>query len=299
MSAASPSGPRFSGTTRGILYALAATFLSALMNLAARHVSQEVHPFELVFFRNFFAILFVLPMLTRYGLGVLRTQRFGAHLGRASLNVVNMMFFFSAVALTPLAELVALGFTAPVFATLLAVVLLRETVGLRRWSAVAAGFAGAMVIVQPGFQAVSLGQSLTLMAALTWAGTLLIIKSLSRTEASITIVAYMAMLMSPLSLVPALFVWTWPDAETLMWLAFVGLTGGTAQFLLAQAMHEADLTVILPFDFTKLIWVALIAFVAFGEIPTLATWIGGAIIFSAGVYIAHREAVVGRRGGGV
>ena len=280
---------------RGIAFMIAMTFLSATMNSAARHVSETIHPFELVFFRNLFAFLFVLPMLARYGLTVLRTDRFGGHLGRASLNVVNMLFFFTAVAITPLAEVVALGFTAPIFATFLGVLILREVVGLRRWSAIVVGFVGALIILQPGFETVSFGQGMTLLAAATWAGCLLIIKSLSRTEASITIVAYMAILMTPLSLVPALFYWQWPNPTELFWLALVGLTGGCAQYLLAQALHEADLSVVMPFDFMKLAWISLIAFIAFGEVPTLAPWLGGGVIFASGAYIAHREA---RRGKG-
>jgi len=288
------SPPRLSGAIKGILYMLVMTLLSATMNSAARHVSQTIHPFELVFFRNLFAFLFVAPMLIRYGLVVFKTQRLGAHMGRASLNVVNMLFFFTAVAITPLSEVVALGFTAPIFATFLAVFILGEIVSLRRWAAILAGFTGALIILQPGFETVSFGQGMTLTAAATWAGCLLIIKSLSRTESSLTIVAYMATLMTPLSLIPALFFWQWPNATELFWLALIGLTGGCAQFLLAHALHEADLSVIMPFDFMKLAWISLIAFAAFGEIPTLTTWLGGVVIFASGAYIAQREARLGK-----
>lgn len=294
MAGATPSPPRLSGPIKGILLMLGMTFLSGVMNSAARHISDSVHPFELVFFRNLFSMLFVLPMLSRYGWAVLKTKRFGTHFGRASLNVVNMMFFFYAVSITPLSELVALGFTAPVFATFLAVVVLGEIVGVRRWSAIGVAFLGALIIIRPGFEAAHLGQGMTLMAAVTWAGVLLFIKSLSRTEQSITIVAYATFLMTPLSLIPALFFWQWPSVNELFWLAFIGVTGGCAQFLLAQALHEADLSVIMPFDFMKLVWVSLIAFVAFGEIPALTTWLGGAVIFAAGAYIARREAMRGK-----
>ena len=280
---------------RGILFMVAMTLLSASMNSAARHISDSVHPFEIAFFRNLFAFLFVLPMLMRYGLGVLKTKRLGTHMGRASLNVINMMFFFYAVSITPLSEVVALGFTAPIFATILSVLILKEVVRVRRWSAIAFAFCGALVIVQPGFDTFVLGQGLTLMAALTWAGCLLFIKSLSRTESSLAIVAYMAILMTPLSLIPALFVWEWPSFNEFCWLAMIGFTGGGAQFLLAQALREADLSVVMPFDFTKLVWVSLIAYVAFGEIPTTTAWFGGAMIFASGVYIARRESRVGNK----
>ena len=284
-----PERRRLSGAMLGITYMLGMTFLSAVMNSAARHVTETVHPFEIVFFRNLFSMLFVLPLLMQYGWPILKTDRLRTHIGRACLNVVNMLLFFTAVTMTPLAELVALGFSAPIFATFLAVIILGEVVGWRRWSAMLVAFGGALIILQPGVDSVTLGQGVTLMAAATWAGCLLFIKTLSRTEHSITIVTYATFLMTPLSLVPALFVWQWPNFHEFLWLAFIGISGGCAQFFLAQALHETDLSVIMPFDFTKLIWVSLIAFLFFGEIPELTTWIGGAVIFSAGLYIAQRE----------
>ncbi|MGJ3261078.1 MAG: DMT family transporter [Rhodospirillales bacterium] len=280
---------------KGIAFMLAATLLAAIMNSAARHVSQTVHPFELVFFRNLFAFAFVIPMLWRIGFVSLRTRRPWMHAGRAGLNVVNMMVWFTAVSLAPLAEVVALGFTAPIFATILGVLIMKELVGIRRWSAIVAGFAGALIILQPGFDTVQVGHGLVLLASVMWAGVLLIIKSLSRTESSITIVAYMSILMTPMSLIPALFVWAWPTWTELAWLALIGVCGGAAQYLLAQAFHEADISVVMPFDFGKLVWVALIAFIAFGEVPTWTTWFGGAIIFASGIYIARRESMKRRQ----
>ena len=273
---------------------LGATLLAVVMNSVARHVMETVEPVELVFFRNLFAFFFIIPMLWRVGLGPLKTQRFGMHLGRAGLNVVNMMVWFTAISLAPLAEVTALGFSAPIFATILSVVFFREVVGLRRWSAIIVGFIGTMVILQPGFDTVTAGHGLTLTAAIMWAGVLLIIKSLSRTESSITIVAYMSILMTPMSLIPALFVWVWPTWTELAWLALIGVCGGAAQYLLAQAFHEADISVVMPFDFAKLVWIALIAYIAFAEVPTWTTWLGGAIIFASGVYIARREAIKNR-----
>jgi drug/metabolite transporter (DMT)-like permease len=284
---------------KGILFMLGATLLAAVMNSAARHVTQTVHPFELVFFRNLFTFVFVVPMLWRVGFGALRTNRPWMHAGRASLNVVNMMLWFTAVSLAPLAEVVALGFTAPIFATILGVLIIKEVVGIRRWSAIIVGFIGALIILQPGFDTIQLGHGMTLLASILWAGILLIIKSLSRTESSITIVAYMAILMTPISLFPALFVWAWPTWTELAWMALIGFCGGAAQYLLAQSFHEADISVVMPFDFAKLVWIALIAYIAFAEVPTLSTWLGGAIIFASGLYIARRESLKRREQGGV
>ncbi len=273
------------------MFMLGATLLAAMMNSAARHVTETVHPFELVFFRNLFAFLFVAPLLWRVGMVAFKTTRLPLHAGRAGLNVVNMFVWFTAVSITPLSEVVALGFTAPIFATILSVVILKEVVGIRRWSAILIGFAGALIILQPGFDTVSTGHGLTLLAATMWAGVLLMIKSLSRTDSSVTMVVYMSVLMTRISLIPALVGWVWPTWTELGWMAMIGFAGGASQYLLAPAFHEADIGVIMPFDFMKLVWVSLIAFVIFSEIPTFTTWAGGAVIFISGFYIARREAV--------
>ncbi len=284
-----------SGATRGILLMLAATLLAACMNAVARHVSEGVHPYMIVFFRSLFGLVFLSPFILRSGIVVFRTRRFGGHLTRGAFNVVNMMCFFTAVGITPLAELVALGFTAPVFATVLSVLVLHEIVGKHRWAAVIVGFVGAMVIVRPGFGTLSEGHLYTLGAAVTWAGVMLMVKSLSRTESSLTIVAYMAVLMTPVSLIPALFVWQWPSYTELGWLAMMGAIGTAVHFILAQAVRQADLSVVMPFDFAKLVWISLIGYMLFAEVPAWTTWAGGALIFASGAYIARRETLVRRR----
>jgi drug/metabolite transporter (DMT)-like permease len=200
-----------------------------------------------------------------------------------------MLSFFYALAITPLAEVTALGFTAPIFATLLAALVLGEVVQIRRWAAVVIGFLGTLLILRPGFAEVGFGPLLVLFSSLAWACALMVIKSLSRTESSITIITYMALLLAPASLVPALFVWVWPSPEQLAWLALIGLIGGGAQYLMTESLAGADASVVMPVDFTKLIWVASIAYLVFGEVPDLFTWLGGAMIFASTVYIAYRE----------
>lgn len=269
---------------------LLSTLMAATMNSTARHVTETVHPFELVFFRNLFAFFFVLPMMWRVGLSVFKTNRPWLHVGRAGLNTVNMLVWFTAISLAPLADVVALGFSAPIFTTLLSIFILKEVVGIRRWAAIGIGFSGTLIVLQPGFDTVSTGHGLALGASMLWAGVLLIIKTMSKTESSLTIVAYMSVLMTPMALIPALFVWEWPTWTELGWLAMIGVCGGAGQYFLAQSFHEADISAVMPFDFAKLIWVAAIAYLIFGEVPALATWFGGAIIFISGLYIARREA---------
>lgn len=274
---------------RGIALMFASTFFIAVMHVAIRHVSAAIHPFEIAFFRSLFALVVVLPWFVRYGLGPLRTRRIGLHGLRALFNAASMLAFFYALSIAPLAEVTALGFTAPIFATALAALLLGEVVGLRRWSAILVGFAGVLLIVRPGLGEIGPGQLLTLGSSLSWAFALLVIKTLSRTDSSVTIISYMGLLMMPLVLIPALFVWQWPSAVQLFWLVLIGVLGGAGQLCMTEALRQADTAVVMPIDFCKLLWVSALAVVIFGEIPDAFTWLGGSVIFASTLYIAYRE----------
>lgn len=274
---------------RGALLMAAAAACYAILHGSVRYISSDIHPFEITFFRNLFGFFVLLPWFVVHGLQPLRTRRLGLHLLRAGSNVMAMLMFFMALSMTPLALVQALGFTAPLFTTVLAVFILGERVRLRRWTALIAGFIGALVIVRPGFQPVDTGSLLTLGSAAIWGFTLVIIKVLSRTDSAVTITAYMVLLMSPLSLLPALFYWTWPDAVGWFWLVVCGVSGTVAQLLMAQSFRVAEATVVLPFDFTKIVWGALIGYLVFGELVDVWTWIGAAVIFAGVTYITYRE----------
>ena len=274
----------------GVVFMVASTVAFAGMHGGVRYLAleQHLHPFEIAFFRNFFGLLALAPWFIRRGVRPLRTQRFGLHVWRALINVVAMLLFFMALGLTPIVQVQALGFTAPLFASLLAIVFLGERVFLWRWGALVVGFVGALIIIRPGVGAIDVGSLLVLGSAATWACAIIIIKLLSRTDSSVTITAYMVLLMIPMSLLPAVFVWQWPNGEQLLWLGFVGISGTLAQMGLAQAFRMAEVTVVLPLDFMKLLWGAMIGYLAFGEVPGATIWIGGFTIFAAATYIAYR-----------
>jgi drug/metabolite transporter (DMT)-like permease len=288
------AAPATGGVLTAVLLMLAATLLFSLMHASIRHVTAEVHPLEAAFFRNLFGLLVLLPWIARFGLAPLRTGRVSMHVLRTAFNLVAMLAFFQALTLAPLAQVTALGFTAPVFAALLAIPVLGEKVGPRRWSAIAIGFLGTLVILRPGFGEIGLGPLLTLLSSLAWACALMVIKLLGRTESSITIIGYMNLLLTPASLVPALFVWTWPGPEALLWLIWIGVIGTIGQYLMTESLRMGETAVVMPIDFCKLIWIAAIAYLAFGEVPDLSTWIGGAVIFASTLYITYRERQVGK-----
>jgi uncharacterized membrane protein len=167
---------------RGLALMFVSTFLFSAMHASIRHLSDTIHPFEIAFFRSLFALIVVAPWFYREGLALLRTRHLGLHGLRAIFNVFAMLSFFYALSITPLSEVTALGFTAPIFTTLLAALVLGEAVRLSRWSAIIVGFAGTLIILRPGFAAIGPGQMLTLFSSLIWACALLIIKTLGRTE---------------------------------------------------------------------------------------------------------------------
>ncbi len=194
------------GTTRGILLMMLSTLGFSGMHVMIRYLSGALDPIQIAFFRNFFGLIVFLPWFLRYGLAPLRTNQLKLHALRAGLNVCAMFAFFSALGMTPVSQVTALGFTAPLFAALLSVVVLGEVIRLRRWSATLCGFLGTLVILRPGFAEIDLGSLLVLCSALLWGCTLMVIKVLARTESSLTITSYMNILLTLLSLVPALLV---------------------------------------------------------------------------------------------
>ena len=287
----SDSWKALSPEMRGILLMCLSTACFAFMHTAIRYASThtDVHTYQLIFFRNLFGLLIFVPVLATQGTAFLRTQRLGLHAFRSLLNVGAMTCFFFALAMTELAHVTALGFSAPIFAGVLSVLVLGERFRLRRWIAVGCGFVGMLVIVRPGFIPLGLGPLLVICSTLFWAIVLTIIKIMSRTESSLTIVAYMNIFLSVFSLGPALWVWSWPTWEGWALMVAIALFGTVAQLCVSSALHETDQTVIMPFDFLRLIWVAALGFVLFGEVPDRYIWIGGAIIFFSGVYMAYRE----------
>lgn len=282
-------------TTRGIVAMLVSTVLFSAMHAAIRHVSQEIPPVQAAFFRNFFGMIVFLPILMRSGLAVFHTNRLGLHVVRACLNICAMFAFFTALSIAPIAKVTALSFTSPLFMAVLSVIILGERMRLRRWTATILGFIGTLIILRPGVEAIDLGSALVIGSASVWAVTMIVIKFLARTDSSLTITAYMNVLLSILSIGPAIYVWQSPSAEAWAWLVFIGVSGTLAQLTLTEALSQTEATAVMPFDFLKLVWTAAMGYLFFAEIPTLYTWIGAAVIFFSGFYIAYRESVLARQ----
>ncbi len=268
---------------------LATAFLSGMHSLV-RFVSAELHPFEIAFFRNLFGLAAIMPLVLGRGLGVLRSRQPGVQLLRGLFGAVSMLTWFYGLSVVPFAQATALSFTAVVFSAVGAVLVFGEKMRLRRWTAVCFGFVGALVILRPGLVEVGPGAWLILLSALAWAGNILAVKRLSRTDSAVAIVVWLSFLLTVITFFPALAVWRWPTLAALLWLGLLGTLGSAGHLALAQALKLCDTTAVMPLDFTRLVWASVIGHLAFAETPDLWTWVGGATIIGSASYIAWREA---------
>jgi len=280
---------------RGIVLMCLSTIAFSIMHGLVRFVSEVLPPFQIAFFRNIFGLAFLLPLLMRSRFAILRTKQIGLHALRGVINMAAMLMFFTALAISPIAKVTALGFTAPIFMAILAVLVLGERFRIYRWSAIFLGFVGMLIILRPGLVAIDTGALLVIGSAALWAVAMIIIKIQSRTESSLTIVAYMGIFLGVFSIAPAVWVWQPFGLQTLGFMVLIGLFGSIAQMAISESLKETDSTALMPFDFLKLIWTAMIGVWFFSEIPDIYTWIGATVIFLSGLFIAIRERSIQRQ----
>jgi drug/metabolite transporter (DMT)-like permease len=280
--------------TQALLWSLFGTVTGGLMNVLIRAAAEEIDPLEVVFFRNLFALILMIPFIVRLGPGALRTSKMGFYTLRAVVAFISMVTWFIGITIVPLATATALNFTAPLFATILAAVVLHEQVRVRRWTAIVIGFVGVVVILRP-FGPLDINMLVLLFSAATAAMGSITVKFLSRSEPAVAIVSYMVIYLTPISLVPALFVWQWPSLETLLYLVLLGFCGVLSHFGVTRALAAADASAIAPFEFLRLPYAAFLGFIFFAEKPDAWTWIGAAIIVGSSLYVAHREAKLARQ----
>lgn len=259
------------------------------MHNTIRYISSEIHPFQVAFFRTLFGVAFLLPWFAAVGTGSLQTRNLGKHLVRASVNALSMVSWFLALSLMPVADATSLALLGPIFVALGAVRLFGESITPRRWLGIGIAALGALVIIRPGFTSVGPATWLVLIASLCVSVSKLIAKSLSLTEGTASIVAYLTFFMTPITLIPAMFVWVWPTPGQLALLAVIGALGTTGHLLFIKAYKLADVSLVEPVMFMRMVWAALIGLVVFAEFPDVWTWIGAAIVVVGTTYLARRE----------
>ncbi|MEQ8602171.1 MAG: DMT family transporter [Marivibrio sp.] len=281
------------------LMTLAALMFSAMNGLVRLAADLGFPPLQIAFLRSLFALLvmapIIAPVVLREGPAWLKTTRPGLFLVRGLAAAVGVIGWMSALATLPLAEATAITFTAPLIATAGSALILGETVRLRRWSAILIGFIGVLVILRPGMAAVEVGALWALTAAAGMASAALLVKTLTRTEPAQRIVLYTSLMLTALTAVPAALVWV--PMTPAMWAigAGIGAIGALSQIALTKAFESADASVVLPFDYARLPFTALIGWVFFAQVSDLVTWAGALLIAGAALYVARREHQAARR----
>jgi drug/metabolite transporter (DMT)-like permease len=288
---------------KATLFKIAATSLFALMSLQVRVLGVEFPVGQTVFVRGAITLVLIAVVLAlrRELAGAMRTERLRAHFFRGITTVASIFLLFAAAARIPVADVTAIAFVIPLATVPLAVIFLKERVRIYRWSAVAAGFVGVLIMIAPHLsmpQAVL--SSMTLMGmlfalghALCAAGALIQIRGLTATESTSSILIYMSLFSMVVALVTLPFGWVVPSMTQLALLAGIGLSGGVAQIFLTESMRQAPASYLAPFDYATMLWAVLYGYVFLGELPTIHVAIGGAMVAAAGLFVLWRERQLG------
>jgi drug/metabolite transporter (DMT)-like permease len=277
---------------RGIALILASTVFLGTSDVTAKYLSATLPSTEIAWIRFLVFALIMLPaMLPGSPLYALRTERKGLHLMRGVALLASSLLFISGLRFLPIAEASATGFVSPLFVTALSIVFLNEKVGVRRWLATAVGLFGVLIILRPGTGAFHPAAFFPIVSALAWAGTLIMTRMMSGREHAMTTMAWSSIAgVGVLSaLVP--FAWVAPSWHDILFGIFIGVASTAGQWIVVLAFRYADASVLAPFSYTQLLWVSILGFLIFGEVPDIWTVLGAAFIVGSGLYTAHRERV--------
>ena len=281
---------------RAIAYMVSAAFLIIILDTSVKWLAKGGYsPFQIGFLRYVAGLVISAGIATRAGgIGTLRTRRPVGHLIRSVLNLTTMLTFYYALERLPLADCIAIGFASPLFTTALSVPMLGEKVGPRRWVAVAIGFAGVLLVVQPTAAGIGLGAALALVSALCWSLTQVTSRQMSATESSHTILFYysLAVVIALGATMPRL--WIEPQGLDWLWFLVCGVAGSFGQFCYNQAFRYGEASMVSPFDYTGLIWATIMGFIVFGDLPSWLVISGASLIIASSVYIARRETRLAR-----
>ena len=291
-SAARKAPARADRPFRGIALILASTVFLGTSDVTAKYLSATLPSIEIAWIRFVaFALIMVPAMLPGSPLYALHTDRRGLQLMRGVALLGSSLFFISGLRFLPIAEASATGFVSPLFVTALSILFLSERVGVRRWLATAVGLIGVLIILRPGSGAFHPAAVFPLVSALAWACTLIMTRMMSGRDRAITTMTYssIAGVCVLSALVP--FVWVTPSWHDILFGIFIGIASTAGQWIVVLAFRYADASVLAPFSYTQLLWVSILGFVIFGEIPDIWTVVGAVFIVASGLYTAHRERV--------
>ncbi|MER8672156.1 DMT family transporter [Mesorhizobium sp. M0644] len=275
---------------QGIAMYAGGVFIFCVVDAMIKWLSADYSIAQIIFFRAVLGLVPTLAMLLRRpGLSSLKTQRVGAHLLRGLVSLVGTFGACWAFAVMPLGAAYAIGFAAPMFITAMSVPILNESVGLKRWLAVLVGFAGVLIMIRPGVNGAFGGGVIAFVATGAYALSMVLVRLYSRTESNVAIIFYGNIVVIAATGVQMPFVWITPGWSDGGLLVLVGLLGGVGTLMLAQAYRMATPSIVVPFEYTGMIWGIALGFFIWGDIPDLRALVGSLVVIGSGLYILHRE----------
>ena len=276
---------------RAVTFMLIGGVSISLMQAAVKLIASDLHPFLITLYRAGLVFIVLLPILIWQGRAALKTSSIRLQVLRGVIGGLGMLCVFTGLSMIPLAEVTVLLFTVPIFATLLSICFMAEKVGIRRWVAILVGFLGVIIIARPQ-GSLSAGHLFILCAALFWSMSILIAKKLTEKDTIISITFWQAMGCVPLAFIASLLVWDLPSLAQLRALLGIALLGTIGHALLYSALKAGQVSVILPFDYIRIIWSAGLGFLLFGQLPTLHLYVGSLLIIGATAFLSYRELMV-------
>ena len=279
----------FTPPVLAVFFMIFSGFFATTMHCLIRFATEDHHPFEVAFFRTVFVLIIFLPLVARNGITSLKSNNVKLQTFRAIVGSVAMLCMFYGLSITELAKATALMFTVPIFATILAILFLKEIVGIRRWIAMLVGFTGAVIVLRPDVE-LGFGPLLILCASLMWSSSMLMAKTLTKTDSISSITFWQAAGLIPATFILAVPVWQWPNLSQLFMFLMIAIAGTLVHWFLNEALKRAEISALLPLDYLRLIWSVSMGFIFFNELPHAGLWFGAALILGASTYIGIRQA---------
>ncbi|CAN5225385.1 DMT family transporter [soil metagenome] len=279
---------------QGAAWLVSGGFIFTSSGVMIRLLSEQIESVQTAFFRAVLSVLMLMPLMLAGRVQPWASKRLVGHFWRTVAGTVSMVLGFYAVSMLPLADATAISFSQPLFSVVVAAVMAGEKVRWRRWTATAAGFAGVLVMVQPGPGSLQLGALVALANAAMVAFSILLVKRLADSETPLMILTQFAIFSTLLLALPAIWVWRWPDAWG--WTLAVGIASSATvgQYFWVQAFKAGEMSAVAPFEYLRLPFAVFVGWLIWGEMPVIWTYVGAAIVIASALYIVHREAVLAR-----
>jgi drug/metabolite transporter (DMT)-like permease len=285
---------RLPPNVQGALWLVSGGFIFTTNAAMIRTLSFEIEGVQTAFFRGFFSVLFLIPLIAMGKVKPWRSKHIQGHFWRTFMGSCSMVLGFYALALLPLADATAFAFSQPLFSVVLAAVVLGEKVRWRRWTATVVGFIGVLVMVRPGSNGLQPGAVVALCNAMSVAISILLVRRLSATETPLMILTQFALFSTLFLVGPAIWFWRWPTP--LGWALAVGIaiTATLGQYFWVQAFAAGEMSAVAPFDYLRLPFAVFVGWMLWGDMPVIWTYVGAAIVIASALYIAYREAHLAR-----